>query len=62
MSSKRRTERGASLVEYALLAALVALACFAAVQFLGAQAPKPLNKMGSSLQSMAVYSPTANAL
>ena len=31
----RRAERGASLVEYALLLALIAIVCVTAVQFLG---------------------------
>ena len=33
--SRDRTDRGASLVEYALLLTLIALACFAALQFFG---------------------------
>jgi len=36
--STRRLERGASLVEYALLVALIALVCVTAVQFLGSSA------------------------
>ena len=42
----RRLERGASLVEYALLVALIALVCIAAVTTFG-------SKTGSSLQSTA---------
>ncbi len=32
---RTRSDRGASLVEYALLMALIALACFAALRFFG---------------------------
>ena len=42
----RRLERGASLVEYALLVALIALVCIAAVTTFGA-------KTGSSFKSTA---------
>lgn len=34
-SFRTRSDRGASLVEYALLMALIALACFAALHFFG---------------------------
>jgi pilus assembly protein Flp/PilA len=45
-STSRRLERGASLVEYALLVALIALVCIAAVTTFGA-------KTGSSFKSTA---------
>ena len=44
-----RTERGASLVEYALLVALIAVVCIAAVTFLGKNASNKFNQVGSSL-------------
>ncbi len=47
--STRRLERGASLVEYALLLALIALVCVTAVQFLGSSASGSLDRSGSSL-------------
>lgn len=47
--STRRLERGASLVEYALLVALIALVCVTAVQFLGTSASGSLDRSGSSL-------------
>ena len=47
--STRRLERGASLVEYALLLALIALVCVTAVQFLGSSASGSLDRPGSSL-------------
>jgi pilus assembly protein Flp/PilA len=44
-----RHERGASLVEYCLLVALIALVCFAALQALGPEVAKPYSQMGTSL-------------
>jgi pilus assembly protein Flp/PilA len=43
------TERGASLVEYALLVALIAVVCIGAVSFLGGSAKDKLNEVGSSI-------------
>ena len=43
------TERGASLVEYALLVALIAVVCVIAVQILGKQASKSFSETGSGL-------------
>jgi pilus assembly protein Flp/PilA len=45
----RRLERGASLVEYALLMALIALVCVAALQFLGDSNSSSLDRSGSSI-------------
>jgi pilus assembly protein Flp/PilA len=42
-------ERAASLVEYALLVALIALACIGAMTFLGTQTSDNINVSGSSL-------------
>jgi pilus assembly protein Flp/PilA len=44
-----RTERGASLVEYALLVALIAVVCILAVTFVGNQASAKFSSVGSSL-------------
>jgi len=44
-----RTERGASLVEYALLVALIAVVCIVAIQFVGSNASGKLSSVGSSL-------------
>ena len=44
-----RTERGASLVEYALLVALIAIVCVLAVQFLGTQTSAKFSSVGSGL-------------
>ncbi len=45
-----RTERGASLVEYALLVALIAVVCIAAVTLLGKNASNKLSSVGSAIQ------------
>ncbi|MCU1455274.1 MAG: Flp pilus assembly protein pilin Flp [Acidimicrobiales bacterium] len=42
-------ERGASLVEYALLVALIAVVCIAAVTLLGKNASTKFSKVGSSI-------------
>ena len=44
-----RDERGASLVEYALLVALIAVVCIAAVTILGGKASKNFSSVGNSL-------------
>ena len=43
------TERGASLVEYALLVALIAVVCIAAVTLLGKNASNKFNSVGASI-------------
>lgn len=43
------TERGASLVEYALLVALIAVVCIVAVTFLGRQASEKFSSVGSAI-------------
>ncbi len=43
------TERGASLVEYALLVALIAVVCIAAVTLLGGNAKSKFNTVGNSI-------------
>jgi len=44
------SERGASLIEYALLVALIAVVCVAAVSFLGGNTNKKFSQVGSSLK------------
>jgi pilus assembly protein Flp/PilA len=44
-------ERGASLVEYALLVALIAVVCIVAVTFLGTSASTKFSTVGSSINS-----------
>jgi pilus assembly protein Flp/PilA len=43
------TERGASLVEYALLVALIAVVCVVAVQVLGEKASSSFSSTGSGI-------------
>lgn len=50
LTARAKTERGASLVEYALLVALIAVVCIAAVSFLGTAAKDKFNTVGSSIQ------------
>ena len=45
------TEKGASLVEYALLVALIAVVCIVAVTFIGTSGSAKLNKVGSSISN-----------
>lgn len=45
------TESGASLVEYALLVALIAVVCIVAVTFLGTSASGKFNGVGSSINA-----------
>jgi pilus assembly protein Flp/PilA len=44
-----RSERGAALVEYALLLALIAVVCIVALQFLGSNAAGKFSKIGNSI-------------
>ena len=46
----RGDESGASLVEYALLVALIAVVCIVAVTLLGANASTKFSSVGSALQ------------
>ena len=43
------SERGASLVEYALLVALIAVVCILAITFLGRSASSRFSTVGSSV-------------
>lgn len=44
-------ERGASLVEYALLVALIAVVCIAAITFLGRSASQRFSTVGSQVSA-----------
>lgn len=46
----RDDERGASLVEYALLVALIAIVCFVAVEFLGESTNSGITDAGSKIR------------
>lgn len=47
--AQAKTERGASLVEYALLVALIAVVCITAVTMLGESAADKFSKVDSSI-------------
>ena len=50
LQARTRTDRGASLVEYALLVALIAVVCIAAVTLLGHNASSKFSKVASAIQ------------
>ena len=49
LQARCNTDRGASLVEYALLVALIAVVCIVAITFLGGSASKKFSSVGSNL-------------
>ena len=49
LQARTRTERGASLVEYALLVALIAVVCIGAITFLGNEAATNFSQVGNSI-------------
>ena len=49
LTSHVKSERGASLVEYALLVALIAVVCIAAVTTLGKEAADKFSDVGNSI-------------
>jgi pilus assembly protein Flp/PilA len=49
LQARCKTDRGASLVEYALLVALIAVVCIVAVTLLGNSASKKFSEVGSGL-------------
>ena len=46
-----RDEKGASLVEYVLLVALIAVVCIVALQLLGSSASTKLQSVGNSIST-----------
>ncbi len=48
VQSKVETERGANLVEYALLLVLIAIVCISAVTMLGQAASRPFSNLSGS--------------
>ena len=46
-----KNERGAALVEYALLLALIAVVCIVALQFLGEEAAEKFSDVGNSINA-----------
>ncbi|MEM7321939.1 MAG: Flp family type IVb pilin [Actinomycetota bacterium] len=49
LNARVSSERGASLVEYALLVALIAVVCIGAVTFLGNEAADNFSQVGNSI-------------
>ncbi len=49
LTARIKSDRGASLVEYALLVALIAVVCIVAISFLGRKASEEFSSVGSSL-------------
>lgn len=49
LQARARTERGASLVEYALLVALIAAVCITAVQLFGTRASSTFTKAADNV-------------
>jgi len=50
LARRRGGERGASLVEYALLVALIAVVCIVAVALLGTNASSKFSSVASAIQ------------
>ena len=50
LQSRCKTDRGASLVEYALLVALIAVVCIGAVTVLGQNASQKFSSVGSAIK------------
>jgi pilus assembly protein Flp/PilA len=46
-----KDEEGATMVEYALMLALIAIVCITAVQFIGQKAENTFNTAGSHLEN-----------
>ena len=49
LTARIKSERGASLVEYALLVALIAVVCIAAITLLGDEASSKFSSVGGSI-------------
>lgn len=47
---ENKDEKGATMLEYALLAALIAVVCILAITFIGTQAKESFSRVGSSIQ------------
>jgi pilus assembly protein Flp/PilA len=49
LQARCKTDRGASLVEYALLVALIAVVCIIAITFLGESASEKFSSVGTAI-------------
>lgn len=50
LQARTNSDRGASLVEYALLVALIAVVCIAAISFLGDSASTQFESVGGEIE------------
>lgn len=51
LQARCKTDRGASLVEYALLVALIAVVCIVAIRFLGESASDKFDSIAGEISS-----------
>ena len=51
LQARCKTDRGASLVEYALLVALIAVVCIIAITVLGRSASEKFSQVGSAVSA-----------
>jgi len=51
VSQENQSEKGATMLEYALLAALIAVVCIASITFLGNQANNSFNQVGAAMDT-----------
>lgn len=51
IQARIKSDRGASLVEYALLVALIAVVCIVAISFIGDEASSSFSGVGTELQT-----------
>jgi pilus assembly protein Flp/PilA len=51
LQARTKSDRGATLVEYALLVALIAVVCIVAIAFLGTSASQKFSDVGESIDS-----------
>ena len=51
VAEQAQDERGASMLEYVLLAALIAVVCIAAITFLGTEASQTFSNVASSINT-----------
>ena len=49
LAALAKSERGASVVEYSLLLALIAVVCISAITFLGGETAESYSRIGTSL-------------
>jgi len=51
LQSRTNSDKGASLVEYALLVALIAVVCILAITFLGSEASSKFQSVGNAISA-----------